>query len=85
MNLLDLDVPIPAVFVSDKPIRLPSYKKWHFQTASASCLAVTESHIMIGCADGVVRIFSSKTLHYITSLPRPHFLGVDVAAGHDQR
>ena len=55
------------------------------QTSSASCIALTESHIFIGCAEGVVRIFSSKTLHYIASLPRPHFLGVDVAAGQDQR
>ena len=54
------------------------------QTTSANTLAVSESHIFIGCAEGVVRIFSSSTLHYITSLPRPHYLGVDVAAGLDQ-
>ena len=44
---------------------------------------MSEDHIFIGCADGVVRIFSPYTLHYITSLPRPHFLGVDVAAAVD--
>ena len=36
-------------------------------------------------AFSVLRVFSSKSLHYIASLSRPYFLGVDVAAGQDPR
>ena len=52
----------------------------YFQTTSANCVTVSEEYIYIGCADGIVRIFSPYTLEYVTSLPRPHYLGVDVAA-----
>ena len=38
-------------------------------------------HIYVACADGVVRLFDVDTLQYVDSLPRPHYLGVDVAAG----
>ena len=54
-----------------------------FQTSSANCLAIDGSYIYIGCADGIVRIFSANTLHFIHTLPKPHALGVDVAAGVD--
>uniref|UniRef100_A0A667XBR7 WD repeat domain 62 n=1 Tax=Myripristis murdjan TaxID=586833 RepID=A0A667XBR7_9TELE len=47
-------------------------------TASASCLAVSEAYIFCGCADGTVRVFSPANLQYISTLPRPHRLGVDL-------
>ena len=31
------------------------------------------------------RVFSASSLQFIGSLPKPHCLGVDVAAGHDAR
>ena len=55
------------------------------QVSSAQCITVSDQHIYSGCADGVVRVFSASSLHYITSLPKPHYLGVDVTAGRDAR
>lgn len=49
------------------------------QTSSASCLVVTDDLIFCGCSDGVVRVFRPSNLQYITTLPRPHRLGVDLA------
>ncbi|XP_026154326.1 WD repeat-containing protein 62 isoform X2 [Mastacembelus armatus] len=51
----------------------------NLKTSSASCLAVSESFIFCGCADGVIRVFSPSNLQYITTLHRPHRLGVDLA------
>ncbi|XP_021353584.1 mitogen-activated protein kinase-binding protein 1-like isoform X2 [Mizuhopecten yessoensis] len=55
--------------------------KWaELRTPSASCLSAGEDHIFVGCANGVVRVFSGRNLHFLVSLPRPHHLGVDVAS-----
>ncbi|XP_076442511.1 uncharacterized protein LOC143281273 isoform X2 [Babylonia areolata] len=54
--------------------------KWvELRTKSANCLAAGEEHIYIGCAEGVVRVFSAASLHFIATLPHPHHLGVEVA------
>lgn len=52
-----------------------------FQTTSANCMTVGENFIFIGCAEGIVRCFSPSTLQFVTTLPRTHYLGVDVAQG----
>ena len=52
-----------------------------FQTPSANCLTVGEDFIFIGCADGIIRCFSPHTLQFVTTLPRTHYLGVDVSKG----
>nr|XP_061837712.1 mitogen-activated protein kinase-binding protein 1 [Nerophis lumbriciformis]XP_061837713.1 mitogen-activated protein kinase-binding protein 1 [Nerophis lumbriciformis] len=58
--------------------------KWvELRAAQATCLCVTDQLIFCGCSDGAVRAFSPLTLHFICTLPRPHFLGVDVAAMTD--
>ncbi|CAH1263187.1 MAPKBP1 [Branchiostoma lanceolatum] len=58
--------------------------KWvELRTTCANCISVSENHIACGCADGVVRLFDPKTLHYICTLPKPHYLGLDVAASVD--
>jgi hypothetical protein len=44
-------------------------------------MAVGENFIFIGCAEGIVRCFSPATLKFVTTLPRTHYLGVDVAQG----
>ena len=51
------------------------------QTQGANCLTVGEDFIFIGCSDGIVRCFSPHTLQFITTLPRTHYLGVDVSKG----
>jgi len=56
--------------------------KWvELRTSSANCLSVGEELIFIGCAEGIVRCFSPHTLQFVTTLPRTHFLGVDVSKG----
>ncbi|KAI3353860.1 hypothetical protein L3Q82_004861 [Scortum barcoo] len=50
----------------------------NLKTSSASCLVVSEDFIFCGCADGVIRVFSPSNLQYITTLHRPHRLGVDL-------
>ena len=56
-----------------------------FQTTSATCIVSQEHHVFVGCANGIVRVFSADSLHYVTTLPRPHHLGVDVASGQDPK
>ncbi|XP_023225162.1 mitogen-activated protein kinase-binding protein 1-like [Centruroides sculpturatus] len=56
--------------------------KWvELRTSGANSIKVGESHIVVGCSDGIVRCFSPYNLRFICTLPRPHFLGVDVAKG----
>ncbi|KAJ8956105.1 hypothetical protein NQ318_016559 [Aromia moschata] len=35
----------------------------------------------VGCAEGIIRCFDPTTLRFITTLPRNHYLGVDVSLG----
>ncbi|XP_061552290.1 mitogen-activated protein kinase-binding protein 1 isoform X3 [Phycodurus eques] len=51
--------------------------------SQATCLCVTDELIFCGCSDGAVRAFSPHTLHFLCTLPRPHFLGADVASMTD--
>ncbi|XP_037079636.1 mitogen-activated protein kinase-binding protein 1-like [Pollicipes pollicipes] len=56
--------------------------KWvELRTQTANCMAAGEQLIFIGCADGIVRCFSPHTLQFVTTLPRTHYLGVDLARG----
>lgn len=56
--------------------------KWvELRTSGANSIRVGESHIVVGCSDGIVRCFSPYNLRFICTLPRPHFLGVDIAKG----
>ena len=48
---------------------------------SASTLCVGQSYILVGCTEGIIRCFSSASLGYVTSLPRPDLASVpDVTA-----
>uniref|UniRef100_T1IQM5 MABP1/WDR62 second WD40 domain-containing protein n=1 Tax=Strigamia maritima TaxID=126957 RepID=T1IQM5_STRMM len=53
--------------------------KWVELRANAHCLSVGLKYVFIGCSDGIVRCFSPYTLEYLTTLPRTHFLGADIA------
>ncbi|CAL1277931.1 unnamed protein product [Larinioides sclopetarius] len=56
--------------------------KWvELRTTSANSISVSENLIIIGCAEGVIRCFSPFDLNFISTLPRPHILGVNVANG----
>lgn len=39
---------------------------------------VSEDLIFCGCADGAIRVFGSSGLQYVSTLQRPHRLGVDL-------
>ncbi|XP_055496959.1 mitogen-activated protein kinase-binding protein 1 [Leucoraja erinacea] len=55
--------------------------KWvELRTTMANCLSVNEDFIFCGCADGTVRLFNPANLHFIATMPRPHHLGMDIAA-----
>ncbi|XP_074536120.1 WD repeat-containing protein 62 isoform X2 [Halichoeres trimaculatus] len=56
----------------------------NLKTSSASCLAVSEDFIFCGCADGVVRVFSPCSLQYVSTLQRPHRLGVELIQSVEQ-
>ncbi|XP_053330091.1 WD repeat-containing protein 62-like [Spea bombifrons] len=59
-------------------------EKWiKLKVSASSCLSVTEKLVFCGCEDGVVRMFNAQNLQYLTDLPKPHFLGVDVTLGLD--
>ncbi|XP_011248845.1 WD repeat-containing protein 62 isoform X8 [Mus musculus] len=58
--------------------------KWiNLKVSLSSCLCVSDELIFCGCTDGIVRIFQAHSLLYLTNLPKPHYLGVDVAHGLD--
>uniref|UniRef100_A0A8C5MGN8 WD repeat domain 62 n=1 Tax=Leptobrachium leishanense TaxID=445787 RepID=A0A8C5MGN8_9ANUR len=53
------------------------------KVAASSCLSVTEKFVFCGCEDGIVRIFDAQSLQYLSDLPKPHPLGMDVTLGID--
>ncbi|XP_070509795.1 mitogen-activated protein kinase-binding protein 1 isoform X4 [Chironomus tepperi] len=56
--------------------------KWVMcRTTSANCMVASAKLIFVGCADAIIRVFNTETLEYVTTLPRTHYLGVDVAQG----
>ncbi|XP_069494903.1 mitogen-activated protein kinase-binding protein 1 isoform X2 [Ambystoma mexicanum] len=48
-------------------------------TTVANCISVNQDYIFCGCADGTVRIFNPSNLHFLTTMPKPHQLGMDIA------
>ncbi|KAK2561059.1 Mitogen-activated protein kinase-binding protein 1 [Acropora cervicornis] len=53
------------------------------KTSKANAIVVSEEFIVCGCADGIIRVFNPLKLQHIVTLPKPHFLGVNIAAGMD--
>ncbi|XP_020618464.1 mitogen-activated protein kinase-binding protein 1-like isoform X2 [Orbicella faveolata] len=53
------------------------------KSSKAHALAVSEHYIICGCADGIIRVFNPLKLQFIVTIPKPHFLGVNVAEGID--
>uniref|UniRef100_A0A3B3TFT0 MABP1/WDR62 second WD40 domain-containing protein n=1 Tax=Paramormyrops kingsleyae TaxID=1676925 RepID=A0A3B3TFT0_9TELE len=53
------------------------------KTAPVHCLSVSEDYVFCGCADATVRVFKPSDLCYITTLPRPQNLCMDITkSGH---
>ncbi|XP_076039679.1 WD repeat domain 62 [Oratosquilla oratoria] len=56
--------------------------KWvELRTSCANCIVAGEEYIFVGCAEGIIRCFSPYNLQFVTTLPRTHYLGVDVSKG----
>ncbi|XP_053330656.1 mitogen-activated protein kinase-binding protein 1 isoform X2 [Spea bombifrons] len=54
--------------------------KWvELRTTVANCILVNQDYIFCGCADGTVRIFNPNNLHFLSTMPKPHRLGMDIA------
>ncbi|XP_007933484.2 mitogen-activated protein kinase-binding protein 1 [Orycteropus afer afer] len=51
-----------------------------FTTTVAHCISVSQDYIFCGCADGTIRLFNPSNLHFLSTLPRPHALGTDIAS-----
>ncbi|XP_010287996.1 PREDICTED: WD repeat-containing protein 62, partial [Phaethon lepturus] len=51
----------------------------------ATCLCLSEELIFCGCANGTVRIFQACDMCYLSDLPKPHPLGVDVTQSPPRR
>ncbi|XP_037904437.1 mitogen-activated protein kinase-binding protein 1 isoform X7 [Hermetia illucens] len=51
------------------------------RTTSANCICANAHYILVGCAEAIIRIFNAATLEYVTTLPRTHYLGVEVSSG----
>ncbi len=47
------------------------------------CINADDGNLFIGCSNGTILIFRQRILDCISSLSRPHYLGVDVAQGLD--
>ncbi|KAM6395767.1 WD repeat-containing protein 62 [Rhynochetos jubatus] len=61
-------------------------KKWiALEVPLATCLCLGEELIFCGCANGTVRIFQACDLCYLSDLPKPHPLGVDVTQAPSPR
>nr|XP_020642717.1 WD repeat-containing protein 62 isoform X4 [Pogona vitticeps] len=61
-------------------------EKWiDLKVSLANCICVSEEFIFCGCANGTVRVFCAHNLHYLSDLPKPHYLGIDLAAEETQR
>ncbi|XP_012933898.1 mitogen-activated protein kinase-binding protein 1 isoform X2 [Heterocephalus glaber] len=55
--------------------------RWvELRTTVAHCISVSQDYIFCGCADGTVRLFNPSNLHFLSTLPRPHALGTDIAS-----
>ncbi|KAJ3330592.1 hypothetical protein HDU76_005282 [Blyttiomyces sp. JEL0837] len=55
-------------------------EKWvDLKVSAGFCIAICRRFIACGCSDGIIRFFEPVTMKYITTLPKPHALGVDVA------
>ncbi|XP_072558369.1 mitogen-activated protein kinase-binding protein 1-like isoform X2 [Paramormyrops kingsleyae] len=55
------------------------------KTAPVHCLSVSEDYVFCGCADATVRVFKPSDLCYITTLPRPQNLCMDITKSGEAR
>ncbi|KAJ7304118.1 hypothetical protein JRQ81_011643 [Phrynocephalus forsythii] len=61
-------------------------EKWiDLKVSLANCICVSKEFIFCGCANGTVRMFCVDSLHYLSDLPKPHYLGINIATEETQR
>jgi hypothetical protein len=62
-------------------VKCGSFKEYLYIVIFNTNECADTRYIYVACADAVVRYFDIHTLTYVTMLPRPHALGVDVTQG----
>ncbi|XP_074666267.1 WD repeat-containing protein 62-like [Strix aluco] len=67
--------PPPAPWVNPTDTELTPLRP---QVPLANCLCLGDGLIFCGCANGTVKIFQARDMRYLSDLPKPHPLGVDV-------
>ncbi|KXJ04915.1 WD repeat-containing protein 62, partial [Exaiptasia diaphana] len=50
-------------------------------SSKALCMVADDKFLICGYNNGFIRIFDSGSLEFITTLPKPHYLGVNIADG----
>ena len=61
------------LYVYDKNRKLT---KWmNIKVEKAISCTMTNEHLICGCSDGIVRVFGTKSLEHIITLPKPPPLG----------
>jgi len=59
--------------------------KWVIlKTSVAICISAASLYIFVGCENSVVRVFLAKSLAHMTTLPKHHYLGIDIPAPRNQ-
>lgn len=56
--------------------------KWaDLKVSHATSVAVNDEHVICGCADGIIRIYSSLTMYCLVTLPLPSPMGSEYSGG----
>jgi WD40 repeat protein len=59
------------------------YNTTDLRSERAYCIHAENGSLFAGCSNGNIHIFKQANLEFISSLPLPHYLGVDVLKGLD--
>ena len=51
------------------------------QVDRSNCIRADNEFLFIGCANGTTLIYFKASLEFFAMLPRPHYLGIDIAKG----
>ena len=53
------------------------------ETSFTNCIYADNEFLFIGCNNGTTLIYLKSSLTFFASLPRPHYLGIDISQGLD--
>jgi WD40 repeat protein len=50
----------------------------NLKVTQATCVTATESYVICGCSNGIIRLFNPLSLQFVCVMPRPHVLGLPI-------